>query len=115
MQSFPLGKVAVANAGTRVALSSLLPAGFPADHKCSRIIVSQIVGTTGAVVFGTNAVVASTLVGAIKQFAPAAASGATDTYIHSDNSSTGNPLKVDDYSVDVAVNGEGPIVTIVVR
>ena len=115
MQTFPLGKVAVSTAGTRVPLSSLLPANFPADHKCSRIIVSQIVGTTGAVVFGNAAVVAATLVGAIKQFAPAAASGVTDTYIHSDGGVDGNPLKVDDYAIDVAVNAEGPIVSIVVR
>jgi hypothetical protein len=93
----------------------VLPANFPADHKCSRIIVSQVVGATGAAVFGTAAVVAATLAGAIKQFAPAAASGTTDTYIHADNSSEGNPLKVDDYAVDVAVNGEGLIVSIVVR
>ncbi len=83
--------------------------------KCARIIVSQIVGTTGAVVFGTVAVVAATLVGAIKQFAPAAASGVIDTYTHADNANEGNPLKVDDYALDVAVNGEGLIVSIVVR
>ena len=115
MQTFSLGKVAVATAGTRVNLKDVLPAGFPADHKCARIILSQILGTTGAVVFGNAAVVASTLVGVIKQFAPAAATGSTDTYTHADNSVSGNPLHVDDYALDVAANGEGLIVSIVVR
>ena len=115
MQTFSLGKVAVSSAGTRVNLKDVLPAGFPADHKFARIVVSQVVGATGAVVFGTAAVVASTLAGAIKQFAPAAASGRTDTYVHEDQTQTGNPLKVDDYALDVAVNGEGAIVSIVVR
>jgi|SRR5690242_16562231 len=115
MQTFSLGKVAVAAAGTRVNLGTLLPTNFPADHKAARIIISQILGTTGAVVFGTSAVVASTLVGAIKQFSPAAASGVSDTHTHADNSVGGNPLHVDDYALDVAVNGEGVIVSIVVR
>jgi hypothetical protein len=115
MQTFSLGKVAVTTAGTRVNLKDVLPAGFPTDHKCARIVVSQVVGATGAVVFGTTAVVASSLVGAIKQFAPAAASGLTDTYIHDDNTRTGNPLHVDDFALDVAVNSEGLIVSIEVR
>jgi hypothetical protein len=106
--------VAVTTAGTPTLLSSVLPANFPADHKCARIILTQC-ASTGKVTFGTTAVVASTLVGAIKQILPPAATGLTDTYIHEDGSNEGNPLHADDYAFDVATNGDGVIVSIVVR
>jgi hypothetical protein len=115
MQIFSLGKVAVATAGTPVALSSLLPANFPSNGSCARIIVSQVMGTTGKPCFGTTAVVASTLAGTIKQFAPAATSGLTDTYVHDPGAEGGNPLNVNNYAIDVTVNGEGLIVSIEVR
>ena len=114
MQTFSLGKVTVPTAGTRVNLGTLLPANFPADHKAARVIVSQI-SSTGNVVFGTAAVVASTLAGAIKQFLLPGTSGLRDSYVHEDGSSQGNSLHVDDYAIDVATNGDGLIISIEVR
>jgi hypothetical protein len=82
MQTFSLGKVTVPAAGTRVNLGTVLPANFPADHKATRIIVSQVSGTTGVTVFGTSAVVASTRAGTIKEFQPPASTGLKG-YLHS--------------------------------
>jgi len=115
MQIFPLGNVTVATAGTPVPLTSVLPSGFPSNNSCARIVVSQVVGTTGNPCFGTTAVVAATLAGTIKQFAPAASSGLTDTYIHGQGAEDGNSLNVGDYAIDVTVSGEGLIVSIEVR
>ncbi len=70
MQTFALGKIAVPTAGTAVPLSSVLPAGFPANGKCAAIVVSPPASNTGKAVFGTTAVLAATLVGAVKEFAP---------------------------------------------
>ena len=115
MEIFSLGKVTVATAGTSVPLSSVVPSNFPSNNSCARIVVSQVMGTTGKPCFGTTAVVAATLVGAIKQFAPSASSGVTDTYVHGQGSEDGNPLNAGDYAIDVTVNGEGLIVSIEVR
>ena len=112
MEIFSLGKVTVATAGTRVPLSSVLPSNFPSNNSCARIIVSQVMGTTGKPCFGTTGVVASTLVGAIKQFAPSASSGLMDTYVHGQGPEGGNPLNAGDYAIDVTVSGEGLIVSI---
>jgi len=115
MEIFPLGKVTVTTAGTAVPLSSVLPSNFPSTDSCARIVVSQVLGTTGSPCFGTTAVVAATLAGTIKQFAPAAASGVTDTYVHGQGAEGGNLLNVNDYAIDATVNGEGLIVSIEVR
>lgn len=110
MQVFPFGKVTVATAGTSVPLSSVLPAGCPT--KVHRIIVSQVFGSTGEPCFGTTAVVASTGVGVIKQFAQAGSTGLLDTYVHEGD--PGNELNIEDYALDVTVNGTSLFVSAVI-
>lgn len=121
MQSISFGKVTVAVAGTRVnlgtAAAALVAAGtivLPKDHKIAAIIVSQT-ASTGNVVFGTSAVVASTLVGAIKEFVPPAATGLRDTYIHSNDCCGGDPMFLDDYAIDVGSNNDGAIISVLIN
>ncbi len=115
MQTFSLGLVTVTTAGTRVPLASVLPADFPSNGKCAAIVVSPPASNTGKAVFGTTAVIAASLVGVVKEFLPPASTGAKDSYVHKDVSNEGNPINANDYALDVAVNGEGLIVAIVVR
>jgi len=122
MQVFTLGKVSVPTAGTAVSLATALPANFPSDHKCYPIIVSPPKSNTGVAVFGTSGnnaesptVVASTLVGAIKEFLPTGSTGIKDSFELEDDSGFGNNLHIDDYALDTAVNGEGLIFVILVR
>lgn len=115
MQVFSLGKVAVPTPGTAVTLASALPASFPADHKCAAIIVSPPASNSGKATFGTTAVVASTLVGAIKEFLPTGSTGLKDTFILSDGSNEGNSIRVDDYALDVATGNDGLVFAILVR
>jgi hypothetical protein len=39
----------------------------------------------------------------------------TDTYVHDPGAEGGNPLNINNYAIDVTVNGEGLIVSIEVR
>ncbi len=107
MNIVPLGKIAVTTAGTPVQI-------LAAGAKCAAIIVAAIGGTTGKMYFGTSTVNKTTLAGAIKEFLPSAASGFADSIII-DNTEDGNPLQMSDYWLDSTVNGEGLLVSYVIR
>ena len=97
-----LGRVNVASAGTPVRLAT-------SPTPCNRIRVSVIAGLTGKCYFGTAGVNHSTLAGVIKELWPNAG-GVDDAYelLSEDDS---NSLHLEDYWIDVAVSGEGLIVS----
>jgi uncharacterized protein (UPF0254 family) len=103
MITIPLGKIAVATAGTIVQVTS-------APTFCHAIIVSQIAASTGVAHFGTSTLVASTLVGVVKTFLKPSTTGLADVLVL--KSPGGNLLNAADYWVDVAVNGEGLLVSL---
>ncbi len=107
MTIVPLGKIVVTTAGTPVQV-------LATGAKCAAIIVAATAGTTGKVYFGTSTVNKTTLAGAIKEFLPSAATGFADS-LTIDNTETGNPLQMSDYWLDSTVNGEGLLVSYVIR
>lgn len=98
-----LGRVNVTTSGTPVQLSSV-------PLTCSRIHFSVIAGLTGKVYLGTSAVNHSTLAGVIKEFWPNQSGGVDDSY-ELNCGTDGNLLNLQDYWLDVAVSGEGLIVS----
>ena len=104
MQMVSLGKIAVATPGTLIPLSATA-------LKVSKILVCQIAGMTGKTYFGTSALVRSTFVGVIKQFAiPVAGAGVLECQLFEDDQS-GNGLNLADYYIDADVATEGLLVS----
>jgi hypothetical protein len=97
-----LGRVNVPASGTAVRLAAT-------PTPCSRIRVSVVAGLTGKCYFGTSAVDHSTRAGVIKELWPNGG-GVDDAYeIYTEDGS--NSLHLEDYSIDVAISGEGLIVS----
>lgn len=103
MTTIPLGKIAVTTAGTPVQITTT-------PTFCHAIIVSQDISNTGAAHFGTSTLVVSTLVGVVKSFLKPGTTALADTLIL--KSPGGNLLNAADYWIDVAVSGEGLLVSL---
>jgi hypothetical protein len=105
MQIVSLGKIAPATAGTPQRLTS------DTTITASKIILSQVAGTTGTTIFGLyGSLNRSTLAGGIKQFLAPGASGFLD-FIEITPANGGRTITVADYAVDAANNGEGLLIS----
>jgi hypothetical protein len=104
MQPTFLGKMTVASAGTPVPLIT-----DPSIRACM-IVVATIPGLTGNIYFGGAALNQTTLAGVLIKFNAPAVPGQPDHFILQTQDAR-NSLRVSDYFVDAAVNGEGPLVT----
>lgn len=110
-----LGYVAVTTAGTPIPLSTkLAAAGLAADYKAHELQFWPRLGNTGIVYVGldtsapgnvgTVAMVKATGVNVLKELQKPATTGQQD---HLTICSDGNNVRLADYAVDAAVNGEG--------
>lgn len=105
MQTVPMGKIAVATAGTSVPITT-------SRIMCWKIRVQAMLGETGKVYLGDLTMAAgASHTGVIKEFWPTGAPGAVTDSFEFDCHDQGNMLDLSKFALDVQVNGEGALVT----
>ena len=104
MEFTSLGKIGVPTPGTPVPLTA------DASIRAACIIVCQIGGTTGRVLFGKAGLNKTSLAGAIRTFLPAGASGLLD-HIEIHSHGAGNRLQPSEFVIDADTAGEGVLVS----
>lgn len=109
MLLIPLGKVAVAVAGTPVKLSDIAGAQVEGRY-VDKVKIRTHSGNTGKVYVGSPAMVKGTFAGVMGQLLVPAATGLSDEYEICSHTMDGVDLA--SIALDADVSGEGPLVTI---
>jgi hypothetical protein len=107
MQVISLGKITVSSAGTPVQASST-------SILAHKVIIEPLSTNSGKSYVGTSAITVSSGAGLIKTFLAVAASGINDQLVISAGDQ-GNSIDVSQFWFDVATNGQGFIVSYVLR